>query len=47
MGTQAEKAPCKKTTFPAEMVHSYQGNVSAPQFYQVFLCHACYYIPVP
>lgn len=35
MGTQAEKAPCAKTTFPAEMVHSHQGKVSAPQFYQI------------
>lgn len=35
MGTQAEEAPCEKTTFPEEMVHSDQGNVSAPQFYQV------------
>lgn len=35
MGTQAEKAPCEKTTFPTEMVYSDQGNVSAPQFFQV------------
>lgn len=35
MGTQAKEAPCEKTTFPEEMVHSNQGNVSAPQFYQV------------
>lgn len=27
MGTQAEKAQCEKTTFPAEMVYSNQGNV--------------------
>lgn len=35
MGTQAEKAPCEKTTFPAEMVHSDQGKVPPPQFYRV------------
>lgn len=35
MGTQAEEAQCEKTTFPAEMVHSNQGSLSAPQFYQV------------
>lgn len=46
MGTQAKKAPREKTTFPAEMVHSNQGNVSALQFYQVS-CHARYYVPLP
>lgn len=35
MGTQAEEASCEKTTFPAKMVHSNQGNVSDPPFYQV------------
>ena len=35
MGTQAKKAPCEKTTFPAEMVHSNQGSVSTPPFHRV------------
>lgn len=46
MGTQAKKAPREKTAFSEEVVHSNQGNESAPWFDKI-LCPTCYYILPP